>query len=59
MSETLAYILGWKAAIDNKGLADNPLPSGTKEWQAWRDGWFDQDDEAELCIGATVAAAVT
>ena len=58
MNATLAYICGWKAAVSGESLVDNPLPPETQAWQAWRDGWFDQDDEANLYCGATLDATL-
>ncbi len=57
--EILAYIAGWRAAAtDRQTLEDNPRSVGGRAWQAWRDGWFDQDDDASLVVGATDPAVL-
>lgn len=48
MSEFLAYIEGWRAAAVGKALCENPYAARTPQYQAFRDGWFDQDPCVEV-----------
>jgi hypothetical protein len=48
-SEHTAWRKGYNAAGRGLGLCDNPYHRSTRQRQAWRDGWFDNEapDTAE------------
>lgn len=43
-----AWRKGYNASGRGLGLGDNPYRKGTKLYQAWRDGWFDNDYDSIL-----------